>query len=64
MPQKKVPRRKKKDGSRSKPAATPPDLDEVFEAIENAKQGALFLAFIPGNPSIVSKLKDVYDGSR
>jgi phosphatidylserine/phosphatidylglycerophosphate/cardiolipin synthase-like enzyme len=60
-PQKKVPRRKKKDGSRSKPAATPPDLGEVFEAIENAKQGALFLAFIPGNPSIVSKLKDVYD---
>jgi phosphatidylserine/phosphatidylglycerophosphate/cardiolipin synthase-like enzyme len=36
----------------------------VFELIENAKQGALFLAFIPGNPSIVSKLKEVYDAKR
>ena len=40
---------------------TPVDLAEVFDAIEAAKQGVLFLAFIPGNPSIVSKLKEVYD---
>jgi phosphatidylserine/phosphatidylglycerophosphate/cardiolipin synthase-like enzyme len=60
-PQKTVPRGKKKDGSASKRPPTPSDLNEVFEAIENAKQGALFLAFIPGNPSVVSKLKEVYD---
>lgn len=41
-------------------APTPPDLDQVFDLIDNAKQGVLFLAFIPGNPSIVSKLKDTY----
>jgi phosphatidylserine/phosphatidylglycerophosphate/cardiolipin synthase-like enzyme len=62
--QKSVPRRKKRDGSAGTPPPTPPDLKEVFELIENAKQGALFLAFIPGNPSIVSKLKEVYDAKR
>ncbi|WP_315832451.1 phospholipase D-like domain-containing protein [Bradyrhizobium prioriisuperbiae] len=55
--QKSVPRSKKPG---VKPP-TPADLTEVFGLIENAKQGALFLAFIPGNPSIVSKLKEVYD---
>jgi hypothetical protein len=63
-PQKSVPRGKKKDGSASKAPPTPADLDEVFDAIENAKQGALFLAFIPGSPSIVSKLREVYDAKR
>jgi hypothetical protein len=53
--------KKKKGGSAAKPPPTPSDLNEVFKAIESAKQGALFLAFIPGNPSIVSKLKEVYD---
>lgn len=43
---------------------TPADLGEVFDLIEKAKQGVLFLAFIPGNPSIVSKLKEVYDGKQ
>jgi hypothetical protein len=60
-PQKSVPGRKNKDGSARKPPPTPRDIAEVFELIENAKQGALFLAFIPGNPSIVSKLREVYD---
>lgn len=32
--------------------------------IDHAKQGVVFLAFIPGNPSIVSKLKEVYDAKR
>jgi len=59
-PQKSVPRGKNKDGSAKLPP-TPADLTEVFESIENAKQGVLFLAFIPGSPSIVSKLKEVYD---
>jgi phosphatidylserine/phosphatidylglycerophosphate/cardiolipin synthase-like enzyme len=54
-PQKSVPRKKGVN------PPTPGDLAEVFEAIEKAKQGALFLAFIPGNPSVVSKLKEVYD---
>jgi phosphatidylserine/phosphatidylglycerophosphate/cardiolipin synthase-like enzyme len=53
--QKNVPRRK------NKAPPTPVDLAEVFQEIENARQGVLFLAFIPGNPSIVTKLKEVYD---
>jgi phosphatidylserine/phosphatidylglycerophosphate/cardiolipin synthase-like enzyme len=53
--QKNVPR------SKGKTPPTPADLNEVFELIEGAKQGALFLAFIPGNPSIVTTLKQVYD---
>jgi phosphatidylserine/phosphatidylglycerophosphate/cardiolipin synthase-like enzyme len=52
--QKSVPRSKKA----GKAPPTPGDLGEVFELMENAKQGALFLAFIPGNPSIVTKLAD------
>jgi phosphatidylserine/phosphatidylglycerophosphate/cardiolipin synthase-like enzyme len=60
--QKSVPRGKK--GGPPKVPPTPPDLAEVFDLIENAKQGVLFLAFIPGNPSIVSKLKDVYNAKR
>jgi phosphatidylserine/phosphatidylglycerophosphate/cardiolipin synthase-like enzyme len=39
----------------------PSDLEEVFSVIEGAKQGILFLAFIPGKPSIVTKIKEVYD---
>jgi phosphatidylserine/phosphatidylglycerophosphate/cardiolipin synthase-like enzyme len=58
MPQKSVPRAK------GKTAPTPPDLGEVFDLIAHAKQGALFLAFIPGNPSMVSKLREVYDARR
>ena len=58
--QKRVPRPRK--GSTSKKAIPPPpDLKEVFSLIEKAKQGVLFLAFIPGSPSIVTKLKEVYD---
>jgi phosphatidylserine/phosphatidylglycerophosphate/cardiolipin synthase-like enzyme len=58
--QKTVPR-PKKGTTPKKPIPTPPDLREVFTLIENAKQGVLFLAFIPGSPSIVTKLKEVYD---
>lgn len=60
--QKSVPKPKK--GAKPKVAPTPPDLGEVFTLIEKAKQGVLFLAFIPGNPSIVSKVKEVYDAKR
>jgi phosphatidylserine/phosphatidylglycerophosphate/cardiolipin synthase-like enzyme len=63
-PQKSVPRAKKKDGKPGKAPPTPADLNQVFELIESAKQGALFLAFIPGSPSIVAKLKEVYDAKR
>ncbi|HEX4591204.1 MAG TPA: phospholipase D-like domain-containing protein, partial [Gemmataceae bacterium] len=62
-PQKSVPRKKKKGGG-TVPPPSPPDVGQVFELIENARQGVLFLAFIPGNPSIVSKLKEVYDTRR
>jgi phospholipase D-like protein len=60
--QKSVPRSKK--GGTPKAPPTPPDLARVFERIENAKQGVLFLAFIPGNPSIISKLKETYNAKR
>lgn len=53
------PNTKQRRVPKSKPA--PPDLKEVFSLIEQAKQGILFLAFIPGNPSVVSKMKEVYD---
>ena len=58
MPQKSMPRKK------GATPPTPPDLKEVFDLIDNAKQGALFLAFIPGKPSIVSQLKEAYEKKR
>jgi phosphatidylserine/phosphatidylglycerophosphate/cardiolipin synthase-like enzyme len=61
--QKTVPR-PKKGAKNPKAPPTPPDLAEVFDAIGSAKQGVLFLAFIPGNPSIVTKLKAEYDARR
>jgi phosphatidylserine/phosphatidylglycerophosphate/cardiolipin synthase-like enzyme len=56
--QKSVPRKK------GVPPPVPADLKEVFDRIDGARQGALFLTFIPGNPSIVSRLKEVYDRKR
>lgn len=61
--QKTVPR-PKKETKNPKPIPIPPDLAELFELIERAKQGVLFLAFIPGNPSVVTKLKEVYNTKR
>lgn len=43
----------------AKDAPTPPDMAEVFQAMENAKQGVFFLAFYPGFPSIISKLQEL-----
>lgn len=57
-PQKSVPRKK------GVAPPVPADLKEVVDLIDGARQGALFLAFIPGNPSIVSRLKEVYDRKR
>jgi phosphatidylserine/phosphatidylglycerophosphate/cardiolipin synthase-like enzyme len=34
---------------------TPPDLKEVFELIDGAKEAVLFLVFQPGSPSIVER---------
>lgn len=62
--QKSVPRPKKNASRPSAAPPSPPDLKEVFESIDKAKQGVLFLAFIPGNPSIVSKLKESYEQRR
>jgi phosphatidylserine/phosphatidylglycerophosphate/cardiolipin synthase-like enzyme len=58
--QKTVPR-PRKGAKNPKPAPTPADLGDVFDLIERAKQGVLFLAFIPGSPSVVTKLREVYD---
>lgn len=38
--------------------ATPPDMQEVFDAISQAQQAILFLAFEPGTPSIVGSIAD------
>ena len=35
--------------------ATPPDLQQVFDLMDAAKQAILFLVFEPGSPSIVDK---------
>jgi phosphatidylserine/phosphatidylglycerophosphate/cardiolipin synthase-like enzyme len=43
----------------SKNPPTPPDMDEVFQAINGAKHGVLFLVFSPGVPSILSQIRDV-----
>lgn len=37
-------------------APTPVDMDEVFNAINGAKEGILFLVFQPGTPSIVDEI--------
>src|SRR5271157_5183358 len=36
---------------------TPPDMDEVFQLIRDAKDGVLFLVFSPGLPSILSEIQ-------
>ncbi len=37
---------------------TPPDMQEVFDAISKAQQAILFLAFEPGTPSIIGAIAD------
>jgi phosphatidylserine/phosphatidylglycerophosphate/cardiolipin synthase-like enzyme len=47
---------------KTKPAknpAAPPDMAEVFEAIDSARQGVLFLLFSAGTPSILDRLTEV-----
>ena len=47
---------------KTKPAESPErpvDLEEVFDAITEAKYGVLFLAFIPGSPSILDAVRSV-----
>jgi phosphatidylserine/phosphatidylglycerophosphate/cardiolipin synthase-like enzyme len=53
-----------KQKSVPKKKVTPPDLEEVFKLIHEARQGILFLAFIPGNPSVVTEMKRAYDEKR
>jgi phosphatidylserine/phosphatidylglycerophosphate/cardiolipin synthase-like enzyme len=38
---------------------TPPDMAEVFSAIDNAEFGVLFLLFSAGSPSILQHIKEV-----
>ena len=42
---------------KSNPKA-PPDMEEVFSVINGARQAVLFLAFIPGKPSIMDAIED------
>ena len=42
--------------TKSSGAATPVDLQEVFDRIAAAKQAVLFLAFEPGSPSIIDAI--------
>jgi len=47
---------------KTKPKDNPPapvDLDEVFALIGGAEQAVLFLAFIPGSPSIMDAVREV-----
>jgi phosphatidylserine/phosphatidylglycerophosphate/cardiolipin synthase-like enzyme len=49
-------------GKKSKPVKdppVPPDMAEVFQAIEEAKHGVLFLLFSAGSPSILQKIAEV-----
>jgi phosphatidylserine/phosphatidylglycerophosphate/cardiolipin synthase-like enzyme len=41
--------------TKSKDAAAPGDLNEVFEAMAGAKEAILFLVFQPGSPSVVDQ---------
>lgn len=38
---------------------TPPDLKQVFELMEGAKEAIIFLVFQPGSPSIVDRAADI-----
>jgi phosphatidylserine/phosphatidylglycerophosphate/cardiolipin synthase-like enzyme len=47
--------------AKSKPSQNPPsplDMKNVFDALDNAKQAILFLAFEPGTPSIIDKVAE------
>ena len=43
----------------SKGAATPPDLAEVFDLMDKAREQVLFLCFYPGFPSVISKVQEL-----
>lgn len=45
-----------KQQSKPKNPATPSDLAEVFDLIDNAKEGILFLEFQPGKPSVMDRI--------
>lgn len=48
-----------KQKSKPKNAATPVDMQAVFDLIEKAKHSVLYLVFNPGSPSIIDKIKEV-----
>jgi phosphatidylserine/phosphatidylglycerophosphate/cardiolipin synthase-like enzyme len=45
-----------KQQSKPKNPATPCDLGEVFDLIDGAKEGILFLEFQPGSPSVIDQI--------
>lgn len=53
-----------KQQNKPKDAATPPDLAEVFDCIDQAQHGVLFLAFIPGSPSFLTRVRERFRAKR
>lgn len=51
-------RRTKPSAKSAKKYSPPSDMEEVFKIMENAKRAILFLAFDPGKPSFLDKLKE------
>lgn len=55
---------RKKPASKTKPAPTPPDLQEVYRRMRNAKEAILFLAFYPGQKGVDCMIGEAVDMGR
>lgn len=55
---------RKKPTSKLKPAAVPPDLQEVYRRMRMAKQAVLFLAFYPGQKGVDCMIGEAIDIGR
>lgn len=50
-----------KQQNKPKSAATPVDMQQLFDDLDKAEHGALFLLFNPGKPNFVDRIKDITD---
>jgi phosphatidylserine/phosphatidylglycerophosphate/cardiolipin synthase-like enzyme len=55
---------RKKPTSKTKPAPTPPDLQEVYRRMRMAKEAVLFLAFYPGQKGVDCMIGEAIDVGR
>ncbi|HEX9046477.1 MAG TPA: phospholipase D-like domain-containing protein [Verrucomicrobiae bacterium] len=55
------PNTKQKNKPSGNAAATPDDMNAVFQAMQGAQEAILFLVFQPGSPSIVDQAADIQD---